>query len=247
VSTKQSVAAAADDNDAGKSSSSGEAETISQPEFDYEAYADLFNGDGFNFYDILGNGDEEPVRIKEEEEESKEEEDDDEDDVNDGFDGLPPQIYCDLVTTLEDKCAERSILELWEYDEDVIRSLTKEDIIEAINNIKTSPVFGYETDFTTHVGLPTLDASGRVIGGKSIRNYWITKWDTTLKSNSTVQLIGIEYDLADPLTMAWEAKVIDAFRTMKEEVRKEKAGFDILFSMTRRFVPSFCFSLQRQG
>ena len=30
----------------------------------------------------------------------------------------------------------RSVLELWEYDEDVIKRLTKEDIVEAVNTIK---------------------------------------------------------------------------------------------------------------
>ena len=39
---------------------------------------------------------------------------------------LPPEIYCDLLETASDKCAEYSLLELWKFKEDRIRSLTQQ-------------------------------------------------------------------------------------------------------------------------
>lgn len=46
---------------------------------------------------------------------------------------LPPDIYCDLVSTLDKRCAELSILEIWDFDGDVIKNLTQQEIIDAVN------------------------------------------------------------------------------------------------------------------
>ena len=50
--------------------------------------------------------------------------------------GLPRGLYCDLVESLSETCAVSSILDLWEFDEAVIRNLTREDIIRDINTVK---------------------------------------------------------------------------------------------------------------
>ena len=47
---------------------------------------------------------------------------------NDTIDDLPREIYCDIVETLEDKCGEYSILEIWKYDEVVIANLTNQGL-----------------------------------------------------------------------------------------------------------------------
>lgn len=65
---------------------------------------------------------------------------------------LPPDIYCDLVETLNDKCLETSILEIWNYDYEIISKLTSEEIVEAVNVIKESPAFGHAFDYTKLLG-----------------------------------------------------------------------------------------------
>ena len=47
-----------------------------------------------------------------------------EDDDDNFADKLPPEVYCDLIETLSDKCGEYSLLEIWKYDEGRIRSLS---------------------------------------------------------------------------------------------------------------------------
>jgi hypothetical protein len=49
---------------------------------------------------------------------------------------LPRSIYCDIVNTLNEKCAEYSILEIWKFDREVIERLTDQDIVDAINTVK---------------------------------------------------------------------------------------------------------------
>ena len=78
--------------------------------------------------------------------------DDDDDDDDDLADKLPPEVYCDLIETLNDKCGEYSLLEIWKYNEATIRGLTVQDIVDAVNTVDESPVFGYDTDFTDYLG-----------------------------------------------------------------------------------------------
>ena len=78
--------------------------------------------------------------------------DSDAEDDEDFVDKLPPSIYCDLIETLSDKCGEYSILEIWKYERSVIEKLTEQDIVNAINTVEESPVFGYETNFTEYLG-----------------------------------------------------------------------------------------------
>ena len=78
--------------------------------------------------------------------------DSDAEDDEDFVDKLPPSIYCDLIETLSDKCGEYSILEIWKYQRSVIEKLTEQDILNAINTVEESPVFGYDTNFTEYLG-----------------------------------------------------------------------------------------------
>ena len=39
------------------------------------------------------------------------------------------------MTTLKERCNEHSILEIWKYDEEVIRGLNRQDIIDAVNSV----------------------------------------------------------------------------------------------------------------
>ena len=49
-----------------------------------------------------------------------------EEEGNPAFEGLPTDIYCDILETFNEKCAEHSPLEMWKYDEDVIAHLTQQ-------------------------------------------------------------------------------------------------------------------------
>ena len=40
------------------------------------------------------------------------------------------------VTTLKERCAEHSILEIWKFDEEVIGGLSQQDIIDDVNTVR---------------------------------------------------------------------------------------------------------------
>ena len=58
------------------------------------------------------------------------------------FETLFKQIYCNVFNNLDRVCKEYSILELWSFNDTVIRNLTDEEIVAAVNGIKISPVTG---------------------------------------------------------------------------------------------------------
>ena len=61
------------------------------------------------------------------------------------------------------------MLELWHYDESVIANLTKGEIVEAVNSVTKSPVFGNSADYKELLGEVIRDAEGRVLKAKAAR------------------------------------------------------------------------------
>ncbi len=49
--------------------------------------------------------------------------------------GLPEEIYCDLVDSSRQHCAMQSLLEIWNFDGDIIKALTDEEIVRDINGV----------------------------------------------------------------------------------------------------------------
>jgi Niemann-Pick C1 protein len=194
--------------------------------------------DYFNFYGNNNYVDEPESVTTEASKKNKKKGDADEDDDDDDFvDSLPPDIYCDLIETLNDKCAEYSLLELWRFDEQVIRSLTQQDILDAINTAKKSPVFGYKTNYTDYLGEVTLNSTGHVIGAKSIRNSWLATFDPSKKAVDSKDVLksGITLNLADPFTMEYELQLIERLLTMANETSLQTEGLGLLISVSRSF------------
>ena len=47
---------------------------------------------------------------------------------------LPRDVYCDLVNKLSQKCLATSILEMWKFDESIIKNLSQQNVIDALNS-----------------------------------------------------------------------------------------------------------------
>lgn len=87
---------------------------------------------------------------------------------------LYPDPYCNIVKSMDTACFEMSILELWandgKYDaktDEDIETLTREDILDKINNVNRSGIFLVEKNFTDYLSGVTYDDNGRVIGAKA--------------------------------------------------------------------------------
>ena len=128
-------------------------------------------------------------------------------------DSLPDNIYCDLVTTLNEKCVLTNLLEIWRYDEDLISTVTQEEIIRAVNVLQRSPWFGYDTDYSKLLGGITRNSTGHIISAESATMIW------TVRVPDDVEIVqnqgsGVEVELADKTTLAWEETLIQTCLNM---------------------------------
>ena len=66
---------------------------------------------------------------------------------------------------------------------------------------------------------------------REIGKYLLQEYDPDLVEKST-RLVGMDVDLADPYTMLWEERVIDALLGIAEEY--ERDGYKLLPNIARR-------------
>uniref|UniRef100_A0A1B6J9K4 SSD domain-containing protein n=1 Tax=Homalodisca liturata TaxID=320908 RepID=A0A1B6J9K4_9HEMI len=86
---------------------------------------------------------------------------------------LPSAIFCSIVSSFSTGCYEHSLLEFWSYNEEEIESLTKEDIIFALNHTTISPVLGLSMHYTQLLGGVKRNASGVIVAASSLLSQWM--------------------------------------------------------------------------
>ena len=90
---------------------------------------------------------------------------------------IPRNVYCDLIDTLETQCFEQSLLEIWMYNEKTISKLTKEDILNAVNKLDSSPYFGFKYNYSKLLGSVERNKSGHIISAKAALYHMATVVD----------------------------------------------------------------------
>jgi len=121
--------------------------------------------------------------------------------------GLPYNIYCDLVTTLNTKCQEHSLLEIWRYDEELIMTTTQEEILDAVNRLNKSPWYGYGANYAGSLGGIKYNSSGHIVGATTTQMVWVLE----VPEDSDIvdsQGSGLELELADQDSLEWEEEFI---------------------------------------
>jgi hypothetical protein len=94
---------------------------------------------------------------------------------------LPPNIYCDLVTTIDKACFELSLLEIWLYDEETVAKLTQQQILDKINTLEKrsilrifdyflrlvpSPWFFSPRNYSSDLGGVTHNSTGHIVSAE---------------------------------------------------------------------------------
>ncbi|XP_068234451.1 patched domain-containing protein 3-like [Palaemon carinicauda] len=117
---------------------------------------------------------------------------------------LPRDQYCQILESLPRLCLETSLLEIWGLDENVIMSLTDEQVIKDVNDAKLSRVFGFKSDFTKYLGSVVYDEQGRIVSAKAATHMWITLVnDQSIRDGDFVIDKG-SGEAVDTAGMAWE-------------------------------------------
>jgi Niemann-Pick C1 protein len=98
-----------------------------------------------------------------------------------------------------------------------------------------SPVFGYESNFTNYLGEKTFNSTGHVIGARTVRSIWLTKFNPH-DIEPTRKLTGFEIDLVDAFTMDYEAELIKLLRAWAKETEEKKNGHKLYINVARSFI-----------
>ena len=122
---------------------------------------------------------------------------------------IPLDQYCELVRSLETKCFEQSLLEIWNYDENVINSVYQDEIIAEINKYDRSPYFGYAFNYTTLLGGVKTNQSGNVVSAASAMYNMATTVDMDkIVSSSDTKNAGTEFFPLDKENLVWQKEMI---------------------------------------
>ena len=126
---------------------------------------------------------------------------------------LYPQPYCTLASNLPTACLELSILELWgnggEYDietDRLVSELTKESILDMVNNNNKSGIFLTVTNFLPYLGGVVRDEQGRIVSARATTMRWIGKMNMTSSKLTPAEGRG---EPIDPKTLEFEGDMLD--------------------------------------
>lgn len=138
------------------------------------------------------------------------------------------ETYCGYLEEMESKCMENSILEIWGYDREYIESLDNDDIINDLNSYETSAVFGFQKNFSEHLGEMERDEYGAIISAKAATQIWISKVNlTAVNEGDFVDDTGTGTEV-DAAGFKWEKVLIDT--VLNETDRPEGVKFFFMSS-----------------
>merc|ERR1719244_2510428 len=100
-----------------------------------------------------------------------------------------------------------SLLEIWRFDQSLISTTTEEEILNSVNRVNFSPWTGHPLNFSQILGGITTNSTGHIVSAKSALMVLQVEVDTDnlVTSSGT----GVELELADPITLSWEEKLVD--------------------------------------
>lgn len=142
---------------------------------------------------------------------------------------LPRGIYCDLVTTLDKRCFELSLLEIWDFDGEIISGLTQQEILDAVNTLDTSPWFFSKRNYSDDLGGIFRNSSGHIIGAKTTWVQYLLEVPEDAV-NVAPGGIGFEFEVADENSLNMEQFMIDVC-----EEETGTLGFEVLAFTARSF------------
>ena len=69
---------------------------------------------------------------------------------------------------------------MWSYEEELVRSTSREEILEGVARLVKSPWFGHTTDFTGLLGGVQRNSRGKVTAARTALMVWTLRSDNVL-------------------------------------------------------------------
>lgn len=152
---------------------------------------------------------------------------------------IAPFIFCAIVESLPMGCMIQNILELWNFDEDTIKQLTKEDILYALNTTRYSRTTGHEVHFESLLGGIVRNETGHIVGATGLLTNWMVYVNFSNVNHDKVGNSAGTEDWVSEEALAWEDEFLTRVEALKDEFdvfNYFDDGTRIYFSAGRRFV-----------
>ena len=120
------------------------------------------------------------------------------------------------MNTLNSKCVQSSLLEIWRYRPELVNTASQEEILRAVNQLARSPWYGYDADYSAQLGGVTRDVSGDIVAARAA----LMVWSLTVPEDAEIDASqggGVEVEQADLATLAWEQQLIAAALELTSE------------------------------
>ncbi|CRK87719.1 CLUMA_CG001509, isoform A [Clunio marinus] len=141
--------------------------------------------------------------------------------------------YCAIVDSLPLGCMRESVLELWKTNYEKIGNLTKQQIIEKLNETDISPETGHNAKFLSLLGGTETNSSGYITSAKSLLTSWMLHLNfSDVDSTKLGNIAGTE-DWASYNSLAFEAKYLEIMQRLQKDL--ETDDIKIYYSAGRSF------------
>lgn len=145
---------------------------------------------------------------------------------------LPSFIFCSIVNSLPVGCMIQNILELWNFDANKIKNLTKEDILTAIHRTNISSTTGHETAFDRLLGGVTRNETGHIVSATGLLTHWMVHIDFLRVNHDTTGNAAGTEDWASEEALAFEKEFLDTMDILSDNLRDDET--EIFYSAGRR-------------
>ena len=122
-----------------------------------------------------------------------------------------------MIGTFEKQCLEQSLLEIWMYNEQIIRKLSQQDIIDAINKLDSSPYFGFKYNYAELLGSIKRNQSGHIVSATAALYNFVTVVDleNITGRNFLEEGAGPQVPM-DEANLIWQNEAIKIFQELDE-------------------------------
>ncbi|ESO88138.1 hypothetical protein LOTGIDRAFT_165877 [Lottia gigantea] len=138
--------------------------------------------------------------------------------------------FCYKVSS---KCRTTGLLEIWNYDQSTIKSLSRTQILDTVNNITHSPVFGNELDVKNYLGGEIRrDRNGRIISAEATQITWLLKPGAVSKEwEGQVIKKALQGDKMFENIYVYASRSFDdeGYGAINSDIKLLSAGFSIVF------------------
>ncbi|XP_001601232.1 NPC intracellular cholesterol transporter 1 [Nasonia vitripennis] len=135
---------------------------------------------------------------------------------------LPTQLYCGVLNSLPKGCLLLSIMDIWEFNSTLIKSQTKEDIINKFNSVNISPTLGHPINFSELLGGITKDQNGRIVSAKVVKTQWMVYINFTKVNMDEMGNDAGTADWSTKEVFDWEHVYLQELEKASKELQAQK-------------------------